>query len=478
MKIMGETVVEEDIKTKKTMRVIIIAIVILLAISIILFITIYNLRSQLFKFYINGKKVEMPTTDLFIYDNDTIYVSIHDIAKLIDYEYYQGGYKEYSEDTNKCYLVSKNEICTFEEGENTIYKTPKSVVDYEYFTIDKPIKTINNKLYVMSKGLETACNLKFNYNAETNTTSINTLSSYVNYYTKNNKFSAVGNNFNNQKALLYDLLVTQSVENTKENQSGAVYYGISTLNGTEIVGKKYTQINFIESTQEFIVKTVENKVGIISPDGETKVNPQYDSIKQIDKDLKLYLVQINNKQGVIEKNGKTLIYPEYDKIGIDSTLFQANNIKNPYLLFGNAIPVMQNKKWGMYDKKGNLILKLEYDSFGCTANNNQANNLVIVPSIKTIVVAKNYADQQNKKTTYYGFINYLGREIVPTGLQRVYATVSNGRTEYYMEYGGTTYNVIENIRKIEPKLDDLNDESKANKTTEEIKNSENNKGCQ
>ena len=473
MKVIEENQDQIDIKTKKTMRIIVIAIVTLLAISIILFITIYNLQQQLFKFNIDGKSQLMRSSDLFIHDGDTIYVSLYDIAESINYKYYRGGYKEYTEDTNKCYLECNNEISIFEEGENIIYKTAKDGIDYEYFTIDKPIKIINNKLYITSKGIETACNLKFTYDVDTNTTTIYTLPYYLDYYTKNNKYSAASKNFNNQKALLYGLMVTQNVENTERNQSKSIYYGISSLDNKEIVGKKYTDINFIESTKEFIVKTAENKVGIITSEGDTKLTPQYDSIKQIDQNLNLYLVEIKNKQGVIEKNGKILVYPEYDRIGIDSNSFQGNNLKNPYLLFNNAIPVQKNGKWGMYDKKGNLILKLEYDGMGCTANSSKSNNIIIIPSLKTIVVAKDYEEQgQNKKkNTFYGLVNYLGREIVPAGLQKIYATVRDGRTEYYMEFNGTTYDVITKIREIVPKLDELNDESKVNKTTEEIKNS-------
>lgn len=471
MNIIGANQEEQNIKEKKLMRNIIIAIITLFVVSIILAITIYYLTSQLFKLNVDGQRKSMPANDLFVYDGDTIYVSLKDVAELIGYKYNQGGYKEYNEDPDKCYLESSNEICTFEEDEDTIYKTPVNTIDYEYFTIDVPIKRINDKLYITSTGLELACNLTFNRNIDTNTITINTVTYYANYYTKNNKYSAVSKKFNNQKAILYGLLVTQSIDNTDRNQSGTIYYGISNLNGEEKVGKKYIDIDFIESTQEFIVKTIENKVGIITSDGDTKVAPQYDSMKQIDKDLNLYLVVSNNKQGVIERNGKTLIYPEYDKIGIDSTLYQGNNIKNPYLLFNNAIPVQQNGKWGLYDKKGNKILELEYDGIGCTANSNSTNNIVIIPSIKTIIMAKEYETTDRRRTTYYGFVNYLGREIVGTGLQRVYSTVNNGRREYFMDYNGTTYNVIENIRKIEPKLDELNDESKANKTTEEIRNS-------
>lgn len=451
----------KQIKMKKITLWIKIAIVLLFVISIILFITIFYLKQQLFKFYVNNEKIATVNDDLFLYEGDKVYVSIRDIAPLIDYKYFQGGYKEYTEDELKCYLQSNNEICTFEEGTNTIYKTPVNKIDYQYFTTDDEVKIVNEKLYINSKDLQLACNLTFQYNKEKNTIQIHTLPYYVDLYMKNNKYSAISTNFNNQKALMYGLLVTQNIDNTDKNYYGDRYYGFSTLDNKEIVGTKYTDIEFIESTQEFIVKTTENKVGIITSDGETKVSPQYDNLKQIDKDLNLYLATVNNKQGVLEKNGKILIYPEYDSIGIDANSFQGNNIKNSYLLFNNAIPVQQNGKWGLFDKKGNKILDLKYDGIGSSDNKNTTNNIIIIPAIKTIIVSKNYQrDNFGAKVTLYGFVNYLGKELVPAGLEKVYATVNDGRIEYSMEYKGQTYNIIEKIRDIVPNLDELNTEIK------------------
>ena len=57
MEIIGTNQEEKDRKTKKTMKLITIIIVMLLVISIILFVTIYYLEGQLFKFYIDDKKV-------------------------------------------------------------------------------------------------------------------------------------------------------------------------------------------------------------------------------------------------------------------------------------------------------------------------------------------------------------------------------------------------------------------------------------
>lgn len=457
MEIIGTNQQEKDKKTKKFMIGITIAIIMLFVISIILFITIYYLNDQLFKFNVDGVKTKMTSSDLFVYEQDKVYVSISDIAPIIGYNFYNGGYKQYSEDATKCYLESTNEVCTFEKDSDTIYKTPPEQIDYEYFTINEPVKRINNKLYITAEGLSLACNLKFYYEPEENTITIYTLPYYANYFTQSYKTSAVYSNFKNQKALLYGLMVVQNVENTEDNyNSKNIRYGIKTLEGKEIVGTKYTAIEFIESTQEFIVKTTENKVGIITSDGDTKVSPQYDSLKQIDKDLNLYLATNNNKKGVIEKNGKILIYLEYDEIGINVAQFQDNDIKNAYLLFNNVIPVKQNGKWGMYDKKGNLIVPIEYNGIGCITNKNTSNNVLIIPDIKGIVVAKEYELEKNKKVTLYGIVNYLGKELVPAALETVYSTVTNGREEYSMTNNGTTYNVIEYI--YEHNLQKLNEE--------------------
>ena len=473
MEIIGTNEQENDKKTKKVMLWISIAIIMLLVISIILFITIYYLQEQQFKFNVDGVRTKVASDDLFVYDQDKVYVSIKDIAPIIGYDYYNGGYKQYSEDTSKCYLENANEVATFEKDSEIIYKTPPEQIDYEYFTIDEQVKQINNKLYITAEGLSLACNLKFYYEPEKNSTTIYTLPYYASYYTQNYKMSAVYNNFKNQKALLYGLLVVQNMENT-ETMKGSysntnIRYGIKTLDGKEIVGTKYTSIEFIESTQEFIVETTEDKVGIITSEGDTKVSPQYDSLKQIDKDLNLYLATNNGKKGVIEKNGKILIYLEYDEIGINTTPFQTNNIKNSYLLFNNAIPVKQNGKWGMYDKKGNLILPIEYDEMGCILNKSASNNTLIVPDIKAIVVSKNYEMENNKKITLYGVVNYLGREMVPVALESVSCTVTNGREEYSTVYQETKYNLIEFIGKIGVNIQELNDETNT-KVNEIIEN--------
>lgn len=445
MEIIGTNYQEKDKKTKKIMKLIIISIVILLVISIGLLATIYYLKLQEFKFEVDEKDILEYSTDLFVFENDKIYVSIKDISTIIGYKYYNGGYKQYSEDIENCYLEGTNEVCTFEKDSNKIYKTPTNTIDYQFFIIEEPVKMINDKLYICPEGLSVACNLQITYSK--NKVTIYTLPFLENYYTENFKYSAIANDFNNQKAILYNLLVVQNIENSNESYNkNNIRYGIYTLDGKEIVGMKYTNIEFIESTKEFIVRTEENKVGIITSDGETKVSPQYDELKQIDKDLNLYLATSGNKKGVIEKNGKILIYLEYDEIGIDTTDFASNNIKNPYVLFNNAIPVKQNGKWGLFDKKGDIILPVQYEELGCISSNRNFNNTLIIPEVEGIVIAKEYELEQNKKVVLYGIVNAYGKVLVEAGLETVYSVTTNGRKEYTMIYQETRYDVIDFIK--------------------------------
>jgi len=184
----------------------------------------------------------------------------------------------------------------------------------------------------------------------------------------------------------------------------------------------------------------------------------------------LLQTQIFKRINKYEKNGKILIYLEYDQIGINAEPFQTSNIKNPYLLYNHAIPVKQNEKWGMYDKKGNLILPIEYDGMGCIASDKTTNNILTIPAIKGIVVAKELETTEKKKVTYYGIVNWLGRELVPPWLETVYSTINNGREEYTMVNRGTSYNVIEYANQNITNLEELNDETKSSKNNETTDN--------
>ncbi len=448
MQIIGTDIPETEKKSKKLIKIILIIVAILFIISIALICYITYLKSTEFKFTIDEKSVSA-TEDLFIFEGDNMYISIKDFATLLDYRAYNGGYRQFSEDTNKCYIENANEVASFELGSRRIYKTPpESQTDYEYFTLQEPVKLIGNKLYTTPEGISIGCNAKIIYSKEKNSITVYSLPYLTQIYIAEYENNDIKENFNNQKALLYNMIV---LSNTKDHSySSNSKYGVYSLDGEEIIGTKYSKIDFVESTQEFIVTTSDKKVGIVTSAGETKVSPQYDELKQIDRDLNLYLATSSGKKGVIEKNGKILIYLEYDEIGVDTSNYSKNDIKNKYLLFDNCIPVKRDNKWGIYDKRGNLILPIEYDSLGCiagTSNNRSANNVLTIPDIEGIVVCKEIQISNNNKKKYYGIVNSLGKELIPIALETIYSVTLSGREEYTMINDGTSYDVIDWIRR-------------------------------
>ena len=163
-----------DANTKRLMIMITIAIIILSITAVSLYFVIDYLKTSQFKFYVDKQKTKA-TSDLFVFEEDgNIYVSISDIAPIVKYKYFNGGYKKYTEENNECYIEGKEEIVTFENDSVNIYKTPVGEADYQLFTISEPVKMINNKLYICEEGFELA------FNAElTRTESVNQVQIYT-----------------------------------------------------------------------------------------------------------------------------------------------------------------------------------------------------------------------------------------------------------------------------------------------------------
>ena len=207
-------------------------------------------------------------------------------------------------------------------------------------------------------------------------------------------------------------------------------------------GEKYREITFVEYSQEFIVKTDEGKVGIITKDGKTKINPDYSSIKEINKDLELYLVSNNGKYGVVNKNGKAIIPLDYETIGVSLKDFPKNDIDNRYILYDKCIPVKKDNKWGLLDLNGNVILPIEYSALGCKENTSKSSlsiNLILIPEYRAIVVCKD---------RLYGLVNWSGKELIPAGTTDMYAIESSSEKKYYLTYNNETMNIVEYLTKM------------------------------
>ena len=452
-------------KSKKTIKILIITLAFVILTIIVLMVMIYYIQGQQFKVNIDGKRASLPE-DTFVFEGDNIYVSIRDFAQNNGYTYHNGEYKhQYSEDTDKCYIYNVNEIASYSVDSDTLYKVLNTnsqstdvETDYEYYTIDEPVKMINNKLYTTLDGISKGCNVSIAYNQESNTVTAYTLDYLTTFYSARIPTSIFVegaeqteiNYFSNQKAILYNLMVVKDANG---------YYGVYDLSGNTIIGEKYKDMKFIESSQEFIVQTNENKMGIIASDSTTKIEPTYDSIKQIDKDLELYLVSNDDRYGVINGNGRTIIFLEYTQIGIDANQFSNDDIKNPYLLYNRCIPVCQNDKWGMLDINGNTILPVEYDGFGCVAPSSASSSLLLVPEYQAFVVHQG---------DYYGLYNTSGNELIPTLVTTMYSVISSGEKSYYLNYQGNTMDVIDylsNTLGIQPIADENGEMLQGNNST-------------
>lgn len=374
-----------------------------------------------------------------------IYISIRDIAPLVGYEAHNGEYKENIEDRRKMYVEStvKNEkikgteTTSFYQNSKIISKVaPDSKDDYQNITINEPVTMYNDKLYIISDGFSVGFNSLFSYDKEKNNITIQTLPFLVEYYSgiieSTYGYSDLSDNFINQKALIYGMIVASKEATGK--------FGVVAIDGTEIISPRYNNIEFIENSGEFIITNSSEKVGIAYSTGETKISVSYDEIKVMDHDRGYYLVKSNNKYGVVDNSETLIIHIEYDQIGIDTSKFPADTeLKNQYILYNTLIPVELNKKWGFLDVNGKRITETAYDTIGYVAedsNDKVVNNALLMGTSKVIVVS------QDKK---YGGIYIDGREIIPIRFDAIYSITSSGTTAYYIYFNEKEYNAREYI---------------------------------
>lgn len=426
-------------KIKLWFIIVIVLIIILLLTAGGVWIYMQNLASNQFKFYIDGNKQTEYSDSLFLYENNKVYLSIKELAPLLGYRVYNGGYGQYTEDTTKCYINNLKEVSSFESNSTKLYKY--NVLDAnsesQTFNLTEVIKPVGNNLYISSEDVTRAFNVSFTRDESKNSISIYTLNYLTDYYSKQIANSAITKDtsqfsesvlYNNQKAILYNMMVVKDSE-TK-------LYGMVMMDevNNPIIGMRYSSIEFIEGSNDFIVKTSDSnaKVGIIGNDGMTKVRLEYDDIKEIDKNLGLYLVTSNNKQGVVNKNGKIIVYQDYDKIGLENTI-KDNNVTNKYILFDNCIPVQRNKLWGLIDINGNEILSLQYDGLGCkadTSKDTRYSDVIIIPEIDGIVVEKDEVNGTSK-IKKYGVVKSDGSDFINIVIDSIYSLTSQGETIYY-----------------------------------------------
>ena len=438
---------QNNSNAKKYILIGIIISVALLVILLVITVLYSGMKPKQLQLIVNGNSIDF-ANDTFFMENGKIYVSLRDIANLIDYKYYEGGYKEFTQDKSKCYLQSEDEVVVYELDNNKIYKTlnDKDIL-YSEFDIAEPVRKNNDKLYCLASDLMIGCNLSITYNTKTNQIDISTLQNLYTQYNdkaKENSYTNVkelDDSFNNKKAILYGMMVVSDTSKEDNNTKENAKYGVISLDGTKTyLDIKYDKIDFVEVLQQFIVKG-DNKYGVIANNGTQKIKLEYDEIKLFSGINKLYYAEKNNKKGILDEFGDALggnLYVEFDELGIDASLFPNDDIENSMLLYDICIPAKREDKWGLFNIEGELISEFEWDGFGFIDNKDDRNNsnnrknILLVPSMEGIVVCKDGK---------YGIINLEGKMLAVCEFDRIYSETIGGKDKYYLQYGDTVIDI-------------------------------------
>lgn len=452
---------KEEKKKKTSMTIILVAIVLVFCMIIGIISYLVYIKNSELKVFLNGQANAKVKDLLVIEDNGTVYVPIKEIASYLGYESYNGEYGNKSEELSKCYVESESEIANFSLGSNKIYKLDltKESENYWYMYSKDPIKAINGVLYATSEAAEKAFDISFDYDKDKNRIYIYTTPYLVQTYSSkvlDFGYKEISDKYVNQTAIAQnDFLVVKS---EKEK------YGVVTTEGDAVLEVKYDDIEYLPTTGDFLVKSNE-KYGIVSKTKETKVQLIYDSIELMDSDSQLYVVSKDKKYGVIDFSGKTKIYIENDEIGVDSSKFSQNEIKNNYILADNLIPVRKGKVWGLYNKNGNQVVDFKYDSFGYIASNNKdAINLLVIPDYNVLVACK------DKK---YTLLNSSGEELFAPVADDIYMNINGGQKYYYIMVNNKQMNAIEFLDSIGIKNNSKQDNNESSNNTNETNDTKN-----
>lgn len=431
----------EEINTSNKMdlssKILLGIIVCVVLIIILILVLLMNIQNNQYIISVDMEEKTVTKNELLTNIDGTTYINIQKFAELVDYEYHQGEYKAYAIEDNKCYVKGDNETATFYENDNIIYKLPVNDVTSEYqkYSMEKETKKIGNAMYVAKDSIEKAFNVVLDEKEKS--FEIYTLDYLVDFYDNRTKewgYSGISEqSFENKKAILYGYLIV--------NKEKGLYKVIDNENKKEIVSERYSSIEFVESTQEFLVTNEQKQMGIINSDGTIKIEPIYDSIKIVEKNDEMYLIEKDKKFGIIKSGNNVIVPVQYDDIGLKNTI----NTDKQYFINNKFIPVLKNGKYGIFDITGKKILDTLYDGLGCNFTSVEINGekkavepVLIIERCNGIVV------KQNDK---YGILTLDGKELVPIAVESVYSMkeTNNEEEKYFMIYNGKEMNIIKRL---------------------------------
>lgn len=417
--------VKEERKSQAP-KIISVCVIILLAITIIVIVAIIYLKNSITTITIDGQKNAEMENILYLESTEQglqLYMPIIRMAEFLNYEGFNGDYKNKSEDKTKCHVTSENETAMFSLDSDLLVKITKNS-ENEYIKLDKPVFEMNGELYTTIDGIQKAFNVMFSYDKTFKNIDIYSMNFLVQYNATRLKLETYSTQFADKKAIFEDMMIIE--ENKK--------YGVIDANtGKAILETKYEEVKYLPATTEFLVKS-NGKYGIMTKEANTKVKIVYDEIKTMDNQNGLYVVKQNNTYGVIDTQGNVILEPEYKQIGINIDKYAQNGVENKYVLLGEIIPI-QNAEglWGLFNIKGEKITDFKYTNIGCQSSPiSNSYPALVIPSYKIIVV------QADKK---YNLVTSEGEEMIAGNiLDTVYlkSDVTTGENKFFMTSSNNT----------------------------------------
>lgn len=344
-------------KGKKMIIGLLILSVIAFIIVLIIMLYVESNKELEYTLFINAEQKEI-SENLLISDTQGIqYISLNKLAELLDYDYYNSEYNNYSVDTAKGYIKNNKLITGFELGSNEIYKYEEDTnLDYQYYQLEHSIIIYNNNLYVALVDLSKVLNVYFDI-TNNKEILINTMEYMTQTYQEKlkEKGYTISSEQNNQKALSYGWIIA--------SKNGV--WSVLNFNFEEIIESKYSSIYFDEYNLNYIVSNTNKQYGIINKTGIVEQALKYDGLEVLNYENDLYKVKYNEKYGIMKKNGSMLTGIIYDDIGYPKD--SQNKILYTLLIpemdgrSGQTIVVKQNNFYGLITlENGDVYLPTDH----------------------------------------------------------------------------------------------------------------------
>lgn len=479
---------ESEEKQKRIIKIIIGTIITLIVIVLMILVYSAAKKKNTFKLSVDNEtkvfKSDMflmaDKKNLYVSENGEIYLSVRNIANLLNVEYFNDEYKGKGEDVTKCCIKTGNEFTSYIAGSPNIYKVrdnkakneeilksiskgnsdSKDVImpndyEYEYFSIEDGVRYIDNEIYASKKAVELGFNVIIDYDSKNKSIKIYTLDGLMKL--AGNKVGSIvvtdEIDYYNKKLLKYGLTLIRN----SNNDLGITRYD-NYQEGNHLISCKYSDIKFIESLGCFIVTTSDTKEqGILKIDlngndsVKTLVDPKYQEINQLTEDGTIYVIKENERYGLIkiveddnsEVKTSAVLKTEYQTIGI-SNYSEYEEMTNKYLINGKYIPVKRDDKWGVVALDGTIIVIPQYDVIGCNISES-GKPVICIPNLKEEVDAivfgtivneteENQNSRSNKETKYmYSMINSATKSKIGYDAMEIYSSYQNNKKNYIMK---------------------------------------------